>query len=58
MNRCYRFRSRRSRYTNSKRIIDALNKSANNPENHRYPSYAGMMSLEMRLHHGIKEGLM
>ena len=27
-----------------KRIIDALNKSANNPENHRYPSYAGMMS--------------
>ncbi len=27
-----------------KRIINALNESSNNPENHRYPSYAGMMS--------------
>ena len=27
-----------------KRIIDALHSSSLNPENHRYPSYAGMMS--------------
>ena len=26
------------------RIINALHKSSLNPENHRYPSYAGMMS--------------